>query len=81
MSRMTKPPATQDVQTVAWVRRLARTGTARLIREGAGISGSELARELGVSRAAVSRWERGERAPKGDVAQAWAAILRRLSTE
>jgi len=78
---MTKLEAVPDVQTVAWVRRLARTGTARLIREGAGISASEMARALGVSPAAVSRWERGERAPKSDLAEAWAALLRRLSTE
>jgi transcriptional regulator with XRE-family HTH domain len=69
-----------DVRQVAWVRRLARNGNARVIREGAGLSASEIARELGVSPAAVSRWERGERTPRGKSAEAWAAVLRRLST-
>jgi transcriptional regulator with XRE-family HTH domain len=68
-----------DVQQVAWVRRLARNGNARVIREGAGLSASEIARELGVSPAAVSRWERGERSPRGKAAEEWAALLRRLS--
>ena len=44
---MTKLQEVPDVQTVAWVRRLARTGNARLIREGAGISAAKVARELG----------------------------------
>jgi transcriptional regulator with XRE-family HTH domain len=68
-----------DVQQVAWVRRLAHNGSARVIREGAGLSASEVARELGVSPAAVSRWERGKRTPRGKSAEEWAALLRKLS--
>ena len=68
-----------DVEEVIWIRRLALNGGARVIREGAGITASEVARELGVSPAAVSRWERGERAPREDAAEGWAALLRRLS--
>jgi transcriptional regulator with XRE-family HTH domain len=70
-----------DVQQVSWVRRLARSGGARVIREGAGFSASEIARELGVSPAAVSRWERGERVPREAAAERWAALLRRLANE
>lgn len=69
----------EDVEDVVWVRRLARNGGARAIREGAGISASEAARLIGVTPGAVSRWERGQRAPRGDVAQRWADLLRRLS--
>jgi transcriptional regulator with XRE-family HTH domain len=67
-----------NVQDVSWVRHLGRTGGARVIREGAGFSASEIARQLGVSPAAVSRWERGERVPRGEVAEQWAHLLRRL---
>jgi transcriptional regulator with XRE-family HTH domain len=68
-----------DVQEVTWIRRLARNGSARIIREGAGLSASEIARELGVSPAAVSRWERGQRVPRGIVAEQSAQILRKLN--
>jgi transcriptional regulator with XRE-family HTH domain len=64
---------------VVWVRRLARNGGARAIREGAGISASEVARLIGVTPGAVSRWERGTRVPRGKIAEEWAALLRRLS--
>jgi len=67
------------VEEVAWIRRLARSGTARSIREAAGISVRELAGELGVSPGAVSRWERGQRSPRSDTAAKWAEVLRRLA--
>jgi transcriptional regulator with XRE-family HTH domain len=69
-----------NVEQVAWARRLAKTGTARMIRESAGFSASEIARELGVAPSTVCRWERGERLPRGQVGERWAAVLRRLST-
>jgi len=68
-----------DVQQVVWVRRVAREGAARHIREAAGLSASEVARQLGVSPAAVSRWERGERVPRGELAERWAEVLRALA--
>ena len=68
-----------NVEQVVWVRRVARSGNARLIREACGLSASEVARELGVSPATVSRWERGERSPRGKPAEEWAALLRRLA--
>jgi len=68
-----------NVDEVVWVRRLAQNGGARVIREGVGLTASELAREVGVSPAAVSRWERGERIPRADVAERWADLLRRIS--
>ncbi len=67
------------VEAIAWVRRLAKSGGARAIREGADISGPELARELGVSPSSLSRWERGLRSPRGDAAKRWAAALRKLT--
>jgi transcriptional regulator with XRE-family HTH domain len=35
----------------------------------------EVARSLGVSPTAVSQWERGQRAPRGDRAVAFAELL------
>jgi transcriptional regulator with XRE-family HTH domain len=69
-----------DVDHVIWVRRLARNGGARAIREGAGLSASETARIVGVSPAAISRWERGERTPRSEKAECWAQLLRRLNS-
>ena len=67
-----------NVNDVTWIRRLARDGGARVIRESAGLSASEVARQLDKSPATVSRWERGERVPRGDAAEQWAQLLRQL---
>jgi transcriptional regulator with XRE-family HTH domain len=68
-----------EVEEVVWARRLARSGGARVIREGAGLSASEVARLIGVTPGAVSRWERGLRVPRSGEAERWAQLLRRLS--
>jgi transcriptional regulator with XRE-family HTH domain len=68
-----------ELADVTWIRRLAANGGARAIREAAHLSVSEVARELGVSPASVSRWERGLRAPRGRVAERWAEILHKLA--
>ncbi len=70
---------TIDLELVAWVRRIARDGGARRLREATGISVSEVARQIDASPAAVSRWERGERIPRGEHADRWARLLRKLS--
>ena len=49
-------PKFMQVEEVVWARRLARSGGARVIREGAGLSASEVARLIGVTPGAVSRW-------------------------
>jgi transcriptional regulator with XRE-family HTH domain len=68
-----------DVDQMVWVRRVASTGGAKAIREGAGLSMSEVAREARCSVSAISRWESGQRTPRGDAAERWATLLRRLS--
>jgi transcriptional regulator with XRE-family HTH domain len=68
-----------ELEAVAWLRRVAGNGGARAIRERAGISASEIARELNVSPSTVSRWERGERIPRPDVAERWARLLHVLA--
>jgi transcriptional regulator with XRE-family HTH domain len=69
-----------NVELVAWVRRLAKSGAARTLRESTGFSASEVARELGVSPATVCRWERGLRVPGEVDAERWALVLKRMST-
>jgi transcriptional regulator with XRE-family HTH domain len=68
-----------NVEQVAWVRRLAKSGAARALRESTGFSASEVARELGVSPATVCRWERGLRSPGERDAERWALVLKRMS--
>jgi transcriptional regulator with XRE-family HTH domain len=60
-------------------RRLPDPGIRRLLREQAGLSQDELAGVLGVSRPAVTRWELGQRTPRGDLAERYAAALDRLA--
>jgi transcriptional regulator with XRE-family HTH domain len=66
------------MQDIAWARQLGRNGGARIIRETAGFTGAEIARAGGWSPSTVSRWERGERVPRGDAAERWARLLRKL---
>lgn len=61
------------------VRDLTRTGAARSIRIGAGLSLEELARDIGVSASTVHRWENGERVPHGEAAIAYGRCLTGLA--
>jgi DNA-binding XRE family transcriptional regulator len=70
-----------SVVAIARGRRLARTGTGRLIRENAGVSVRQLAASLGINPSAVSRWERGERVPSGRHAERYALLLEQLGRE
>ncbi|MST33968.1 helix-turn-helix domain-containing protein [Acidimicrobiaceae bacterium USS-CC1] len=50
----------------------------RLIRRRAGASQQDIAAAVGVHRETVSRWERGERSPRGVHVDAYLAVLTRL---
>lgn len=54
---------------------------AKLIRLTAGVSQERLARELGVHRMTVQRWETGERRPSGAHRASYAALLEALRAE
>ena len=67
------------VDELVWLSRVVASGAARSLREGAGLTASDLARELKVSPSAVSRWERGMRRPQGAVCRRYVRLLRRLA--
>jgi DNA-binding transcriptional regulator YiaG len=50
-----------------------------VIRQEAGLSLNEIARAVGCSHVAVQRWETGKRAPRGDAALRYGALLDALS--
>jgi transcriptional regulator with XRE-family HTH domain len=62
-------------------RRLPPPAARRLLRESRGISLETLASEVGVTRAAVSRWESGEREPRPVNLARYLTLLDRLARE
>lgn len=60
-------------------RDLAQSGCGRRIRVASGLSQAEVAAAIGVSPVAISRWEAGERRPRGAGAVAYARLLRDLA--
>ncbi len=50
----------------------------RVIREAGGLAQADIADALGVSSAAVARWEAGSRTPRRDHLIAYATLLERL---
>lgn len=67
-----------DIKEIAWARKMARSGRGRDLREAASLSLTEVALTLGVTPAALSRWERNERIPRTEAAVRYAAVLRGL---
>ena len=53
----------------------------RLIRQQARLTQENVAEALGSDRASVSRWESGERSPRGEMLDAYATLLERLKRE
>jgi transcriptional regulator with XRE-family HTH domain len=68
-----------DIRSRVEARLAARAGIARRVRERAHLSQAELATALGVSQAALSRWEAGLRQPRGEIAERYARELRKLA--
>ena len=62
-------------------RRLPPPPARRLLRERAGLSQLDIATALDVTTAAVSRWETGNRTPRGGVLQRYVETLDRLARE
>ncbi len=69
---------TADLVDLARARRYATSGDGGRIRAAASLSLHEVADAAGCSVTTVWRWERGERAPRGAAAVAWARLLNDL---
>lgn len=68
----------QQVLRLFAARRYAETGTGRQIRTAAELTLAEVAAAVGTTESTLSRWETNARAPRGDAARAWAALLSEL---
>jgi len=62
-------------------RSLPSPRAARCIREMVGVSQARMARELGVHRTSVTKWELGVRRPHGAQAEAYRMLLESLQAE
>jgi DNA-binding transcriptional regulator YiaG len=51
----------------------------RALREANGLSGADLAKPLHVTRQTVSKWESGKRTPRGELLEAYVAVLEELA--
>lgn len=66
----------------ARVRRgLPEPALRRMLRERAGLSQEEIARLVGTTRPAVTRWETGQRTPRGETLERYVDLLNRLVVE
>jgi len=70
---------TNDLLLIAASTRMLGDGTARRLREQSGLSQTQVAAVCGVTAAAVSRWELGERLPRTRAALLYARLLHRLA--
>lgn len=64
-----------DALLLSEARRAARDGSAKRLRIAAGMTQAEEAAVCGVTAATVSRWESGDRVPRGTAALRWARLL------
>jgi DNA-binding transcriptional regulator YiaG len=66
---------TTQLETLVWLRRAIASGEARRLRIRSGVSQGAIAKTVGVTAASVSRWERGLRRPRGEVAELYVRAL------
>lgn len=67
-----------ELLLLAWVRDACATGEALRVRVDSGLSQGEIAAVVPATVPSISRWENGERVPRGDAALAYARVLKRL---
>ncbi len=70
---------TEELVRLSTARRAARSGSGRRIRVAAGLSQAELAEGCGVTPPTISRWEAGDRQPRGEPARRYAELLEALA--
>jgi DNA-binding transcriptional regulator YiaG len=66
---------TRELLLLTQSRKAIESGAAEKLRREAHLSQSEVARAIGVAPSTVSRWEAGERMPKGRAARRYASLL------
>ena len=72
----------KEILDLVEMRRLVATGEARSRRRRAGLSLAEVAATIGVTPAAISRWENDHRRPTRHASSlAYADLLKRLGTD
>lgn len=59
-------------------RELPTPGVCRALRQASGLSAADVARALGLTRQAVTAWERGERRPSAVNCDGYLRVLRML---
>jgi DNA-binding transcriptional regulator YiaG len=69
---------TDDLLDLQQAREMARSGVAKIVRQGAGLSLREMGEPIEASASTILRWERGERRPTGPKGAAWGRQLQRL---
>jgi DNA-binding transcriptional regulator YiaG len=67
-----------ELVELAKVRGLVRSGNAKYLRLARGLSIGEIASGVGVAKATVFRWEKGERVPRGAAALRYGELLESL---
>jgi predicted transcriptional regulator len=67
-----------ELELLIFTRRACRTGLARALRIGAGLSGVEVAAHVRLSASAISRYENGQRTPHGPGALRYGELLVQL---
>jgi DNA-binding transcriptional regulator YiaG len=73
------PTSTEtDIRLLIEAREAAKSGRAERVRVAAGLSQAEIAAAIGVTAPCVSRWEAGDRRPRGAAAIAYARLLQEL---
>jgi transcriptional regulator with XRE-family HTH domain len=68
-----------EVEVVVALRTALGSGEARAVREAAGATQAQAARDIGVDAMTVSRWERGKRTPRPRVALRAAPVYARYA--
>ncbi len=68
----------QEAADQAIARELARNGEGRTRRARAGLSQAAVGTICGVSGPAISRWEKGDRAPRGRAAVRYLRLMETL---
>jgi DNA-binding transcriptional regulator YiaG len=77
-----RPTPTAATIDLAFARRMAASGEARVLRVRAGLRQGDVWRMVGaVTRTTVSHWEKGDRLPTGKAGVRYGQLLRALAGE